>query len=177
MQAVRKMGSLSKIFGMLPGMGQMRDQLESVDEKDVDHIEAIIFSMTPQERADVSILNGSRRARIAQGAGVTVTEVNNLVNRFTEAKKMMSQFGAMSGMPGVPGMPGRGKGQARQPKKKKKNAKGVSGNPAKRAAGARAQQQPSDPMAAFGMKQNLNDFDLSSVDLPADLKKMLKNQG
>ncbi|MDU1524000.1 MAG: signal recognition particle protein, partial [Cutibacterium granulosum] len=70
MRQMRRMGPMSKIMGMLPGMGQMKDQIESIDERDIDRIEAIILSMTPAERADVGILNGSRRARIAKGSGV-----------------------------------------------------------------------------------------------------------
>ena len=108
MQMVRKMGPLSKIFGMLPGMGEMKDQLASIDEKDVDRIEAIIHSMTPAERDDPKIIDGSRRARIARGAGVGVSDVNGLVNRFFDARKMMNSMatGKMPGMPAMPGMPG-----------------------------------------------------------------------
>ncbi|MDN5804580.1 MAG: signal recognition particle protein, partial [Microlunatus sp.] len=106
MQMVRKMGPLSKIFGMLPGMGEMKDQLTNIDEKDVDRIEAIIHSMTPAERDNPKILDGSRRARIAKGSGVEVSQVNGLVNRFFEARKMMSAMatGKMAGMPGMSGM-------------------------------------------------------------------------
>src|ERR671920_306488 len=87
MLQVKKMGSLTSLLGMLPGMGQMKDALAQVDDKDLDRIAAIIRSMTPQERRDPKILNGSRRLRIAKGSGVTVTEVNNLVDRFYEAQK------------------------------------------------------------------------------------------
>lgn len=66
MQAVRKMGPMSKILGMMPGMGQMKDAIADIDEREIDRIEAIIYSMTPAERANPEILNGSRRARIAQ---------------------------------------------------------------------------------------------------------------
>ena len=139
MQMVRKMGPLSKIFGMLPGMGEMKDQLNSIDEKEVDRIEAIIHSMTPAERDNPKIIDGSRRARIAKGSGTQVSEVNNLVDRFFEARKMMTAM-ASGKMPGMPGLPGMGGGQKRQqPKAKKKNARGVSGNPAKR------NQPPSRP--------------------------------
>ncbi len=126
MQAVRRMGPLSKVFGMLPGMGQMRDQLDSIDETQIDRIEAIIHSMTPGERANVSILNGSRRARIAKGAGVEVSEVNNLVTRFVEARKMMQSMGGM--MTGAAA----GARKGRQAPAAKKKGRGVSGNPAKR---------------------------------------------
>ena len=93
MQMVRKMGPLSKIFGMLPGMGEIKDQINNIDEKEVDRIEAIIHSMTPAERDNPKIIDGSRRARIARGAGVEVSDVNGLVNRFFEARKMMSSHG------------------------------------------------------------------------------------
>ena len=102
---VRKMGPLSKIFGMLPGMGEMKDQLNNIDEKDVDRIEAIIHSMTPAERDNPKIIDGSRRARIARGSGTEVSDVNGLVNRFFEARKMMTAM-ASGKMPGMPGLPG-----------------------------------------------------------------------
>src|SRR5215211_4066226 len=92
MQMVRKMGPLSKIFGMLPGMGEIKDQINNIDERDVDRIEAIIHSMTPAERDNPKIIDGSRRARIAKGSGVSVSDVNTLINRFFEARKMMSSL-------------------------------------------------------------------------------------
>ena len=114
MQQVRKLGSMSKIMGMLPGMGQFRDQLENFDEREIDRIQAIIQSMTPAERANPKMIDGSRRARIAKGSGRQVSDVNSLVDRFFEARKMMSdgQGRRMPGMPGMPGMAGRR--QARQ---------------------------------------------------------------
>src|ERR671920_2286355 len=136
MQMVRKMGPLSKIFGMLPGMGEIKDQINNIDERDVDRIEAIIHSMTPAERDNPKIIHGSRRARIARGAGVEVSDVNALVNRFFEARKMMSSLagGKMPNIPGMPGVNGGGGGAARRPaaKQKKKGGRKVSGNPAVR---------------------------------------------
>jgi signal recognition particle subunit SRP54 len=134
--------------------------------------------MTPAERDDPKILNGSRRARIAKGAGVEVSAVNNLVNRFFDARKMMSAVagGKMPNIPGMPGMGGgAGGGTARKAKQQKKKGKGkkVSGNPAKR----NAPQQPDAPAAngsAFGaptdqdLAQSMKDFEL-----PPELKKML----
>jgi signal recognition particle subunit SRP54 len=148
MQMVRKMGPLSKVFGMLPGMGDLKDRIAGIDERDIDHIEAIIHSMTPAERDNPKIIDGSRRARIAKGAGVEVSEVNGLINRFFEARKMMSSLatGAMPGMPG-PGVPGPRRQPARS--QKKKGGRGVSGNPAKRNA-AQQPAAPVDPAAAFG---------------------------
>ena len=130
MQAVRKMGNLGKLMGMLPGMGEARKQLENLDEREIDRVAAIIQSMTPQERRNSAILNGSRRARVARGAGVHVSEVNGLLERFTQAQKMMRQMGA--GMPGMPGMPGGKKARGRSAPARK-GKKGRSGNPAKRA--------------------------------------------
>ena len=101
MLQVRKMGPIANLLGMLPGMGQMKDAIAQVDDKDIDRIAAIIQSMTPQERRTPKILNGSRRLRIAKGSGVTVPEVNGLVDRFYEAQKMMKQMAGMGGMPGM----------------------------------------------------------------------------
>ena len=183
MKQLRKMGPLSKIIGMLPGAGQFKDAINEIDEREIDRIEAIIYSMTPAEREDVSILNGSRRARIAKGAGVEVSAVNQLVTRFVEARKMMESMaggmggrGMAGGMPGMPGMPGMGGGrprpQAKAQKKKSKNRKGVSGNPAKRAqqereAALKAQQRAEAPMEVP---------DMDNFELPADVQKMLDQQ-
>jgi signal recognition particle subunit SRP54 len=170
MQAVKKMGSIGKLMGMLPGMGDMKAQLDEVDERELDRVAAIIQSMTPAERADPKILNGSRRARISAGSGTKVADVNNLIERFGQAQKMMKQMGkggvpGMPNMPGMPGMSGMGggkKSKGKQPKSQKvaKGAKGRSGNPAKRAAQGSAS---ADPLAAP---------DLGS--LPPDLKKLLQ---
>ena len=100
MQQVRKLGSMSKIMGMLPGMGQFRDQLENFDEREIDRIQAVIQSMTPAERANPKIIDGSRRARIAKGSGRQVSDVNQLVDRFFEARKMMMSLAKGGGMPG-----------------------------------------------------------------------------
>lgn len=133
MQAVRKMGNIGKLMGMLPGMGEARKQLEQLDEREIDRVAAIVQSMTPEERRNSTILNGSRRARVAKGAGVHVSEVNGLLERFGQAQKMMRQMSA--GMPGMPGMPGVGgkKSRGRSAGKQRKGKKGRSGNPAKRA--------------------------------------------
>ena len=118
MLAVRKMGPIGNLLGMLPGAGQMKDQLANVDDKHLDRLQAIIRGMTPAERADPKMINGSRRQRIAQGSGVTVREVNDLVNRFFEARKMMQQ---MAGRFGIGG------GSATKRKKGKKGKKGAKG--------------------------------------------------
>jgi signal recognition particle subunit SRP54 len=98
--AIRRMGPIANILGMMPGMGQMKDQLAELDDSHFDRITAIIRSMTPGEREEPKIINGSRRSRIARGSGVTVMDVNQLLNRFVEAQKMMKQMGGMMGLPG-----------------------------------------------------------------------------
>jgi signal recognition particle subunit SRP54 len=134
MQQLKNMGSIKNMLGMLPGAKGMRQQLDNFDESEITRTEAIIQSMTLQERRVPKLLNGSRRVRIARGSGTTVTEVNALVNRFDQAAKMMKTV-AKGGMPQVPGMgpiPGAKFGGAKQLPQKKKGSK--SGNPAKRAA-------------------------------------------
>ena len=133
MMMVRKMGPIKNLLGMMPGMGQMRDQLNQIDDRDLDRVAAIIRSMTPEERADPKIINGSRRARIARGSGVTVTEVNNLVVRFFDAQKMMKR---LTGGMGLPGMPGGGGRKAKG--KKGKKGRRVSGDPRKADLGKKA---------------------------------------
>lgn len=98
MQQIRKLGPLQNILGFLPGMGQIKDQLKDLDlnGKEVRRVEAIITSMTAEERQDPSILNGSRRKRIAQGSGRTVQDVNQLMKQFEQARKMMKQMGALT---------------------------------------------------------------------------------
>jgi signal recognition particle subunit SRP54 len=122
MMAIRKMGPIGNILGMLPGMGQIKDQLAQVDDRDIDRVAAIIRSMTPAERREPKIINGSRRARIATGSGVTVTEVNQLVDRFFEARKMMKQMAGGMGMPGM-------RRAAKKAKAGKKGKKAKGGRP------------------------------------------------
>ena len=94
-QRIRKMGSLSEIAGMLPGMGrQMRDM--QIDDDAFTHVEAIILSMTPEERRHPSILNGSRRRRIARGSGTEVRDVNQLLKQFRDMKRMMKTVSRMT---------------------------------------------------------------------------------
>ena len=117
--AVRRMGPIANVLAMMPGMGQMKDQLAELDDKHFDRVTAIIRSMTPAERTNPKIINGSRRARIANGSGVTVMDVNQLLNRFADAQKMMKQMGGMMGLPGG----GRRKA-TKSPKNKRKGTKG-----------------------------------------------------
>ena len=186
MQQVRKLGSLSKIMGMLPGMGQFREQLENFDEREIDRLQAIIQSMTPAERADPKIIDGSRRARIARGSGRQVSDVNALVDRFFQARKMMQSMargGGMPGMPGVPGMPGMPgaaggrRGGGRQASRKAKAKRG-SGNPARaaqeRAIAAQAAQERA--AGAFGVPDEDVDYEkaAAALNLPKDFSKYLK---
>jgi signal recognition particle subunit SRP54 len=183
MQQIRKLGSMTKIMGMLPGMGQFRDQLENFDEREIDRIQAIIQSMTPAERDNPRIIDGSRRARIARGSGRQVSDVNSLVDRFFEARKMMQSL-AKGGMPGLPGMPGMASGGKRGRAKqaaKNKPGKGrrVSGNPAKAAAEAKAAEQraAADNANPFGNPDGEEiDYEkaAAALDLPKDLSKYLK---
>ena len=125
-QAMQKMGSMSKVLGLLPGANSasMKKQLAAIDDNELVRTKAIVQSMTPQERREPKILNGSRRVRIAKGSGRTVTEVNNLVDRFDAAAKMMKQM--KNGGGGLPMAP-----QIARPVPPKKKSR--SGNPAKRA--------------------------------------------
>jgi len=139
LQAMKKMGSMTKLLGMLPGAnsGAMKKQIDSFDDAELVRTQAIVQSMTPAERADTNLLNGSRRARIAKGSGRQVSEVNSLVERFTGAQKMMKAMRSGKGMPGgmqlPPGMalPNMGGPSPKIAPPKKKSR---SGNPAKRAA-------------------------------------------
>ena len=114
MQQVKKLGSLENILGMIPGMGGLKKQLAGqnldLDGKEMRQIEAIIKSMTPKERADIGIINGSRRKRIALGSGTRVQDVNKLLKQFGEMKKMMKKMKKMKkgkkGMPSLGGLSG-----------------------------------------------------------------------
>jgi signal recognition particle subunit SRP54 len=107
---VRKMGSLGGLMRLMPGMNRdMRDAAEQLDDREVDRIEAIVRSMTPVERTDPTIVDGSRRQRIARGSGTTVVQVNTLLRQFKEMQKMMRGMasGAVPGVPGMGGMSGK----------------------------------------------------------------------
>ena len=113
MQALKKMGPLSGVLGMMPGMPKELKNAEIGDD-DLKPVEAIIYSMTREERARPEIINGSRRARIATGSGTSVAEVNRLVKQFSEMQKMMKKMGG-GGIPGG--------------RKARRSAKGMKGNP------------------------------------------------
>ena len=112
LQQIKKMGSMESIMGMIPGMGKMMKQMQGTQpsEKELKRIEAIIRSMTPKERANHGIINGSRRLRIAKGSGTTVQEINQLLKRFTEAQKMVKQLQKLGPKGLLKGMGGLGKG-------------------------------------------------------------------
>jgi signal recognition particle subunit SRP54 len=161
MQQLKKMGNMKNLLGMLPGVGQMKKQLEEFDESEITRTEAIIYSMTPLERNNPKVLNGSRRMRIAKGSGTSVTEVNQLVNRFEQAAKVMKTM-ARGGVPNIPGtnpvlaggtVGGGFMGGKKKNDKKKKGSK--SGNPAKRAAEnaglSFGSEKPEGSGSAFGL--------------------------
>ena len=175
LQQLKNMGSMKKMLGMLPGMGQMRDQIDNLDERELVHMEAIIQSMTPHERDNPKVLNGSRRGRIAAGSGQTVAQVNSMVKRFEDAQRMMRAMAGGGGLPSMGGgpnafggMPGGKKSKGKQAPQRK--VKGKSGNPATRAkqeAELRERTPTSSAAAgsAFGIpsEQEQQDFDPSQL--------------
>ncbi|QCR54549.1 signal recognition particle protein [Brachybacterium sp. SGAir0954] len=185
MQQIKNMGSIKKMLGMLPNMGQYREALDSFDEREVDRIEAMIRSMTPAERNDPKIINGSRRNRIAKGSGTTVQAVNQLLERFKQAQQMMRTMGkgmAGGGMPGMPGGPGMGMGKKSRGKQQapKQAKKAKSKNPAKAAreqaeAAKKARSGEGQGGSAFGggapSGQDVADFDPGQ--LPPEMQKLL----
>lgn len=183
MRQLKQLGSMKKMLGMIPGMGQMREQLENFDEREVDRVEAMINSMTPAERANPKIINGSRRSRIARGSGSTVSDINGLLERFDQAKTMMrsmARSGGRGGMPtmGMGGLPGGGKKSKGRMAPPKRTKKGKSGNPAKRAQQEReaaeraATASQGQSGSAFGLQQDADQIDPSSLQLPAGFDKM-----
>ncbi|MEO6794171.1 MAG: signal recognition particle protein [Mycobacterium sp.] len=171
MLTIRKMGPIGNLLGMLPGAGQMKDALAAVDDSQLDRLQAIIRGMTPAERADPKIINASRRLRIANGSGVAVSEVNQLVDRFFDARKMMSSM--MGGM----GLPGLGRKSATRKAKSKAGKKGKNRGPTP--PKVRGLFGPGGPGMPAGfpdlsqMPEGLNelppglaDFDLSKLNFP-----------
>ena len=186
---IRRMGPIGNLLKMMPGGKQMNEMADMVDEKQLDRIQAIIRGMTPEERNDPKILNASRRKRIANGSGVSVSDVNQLVERFFEAKKMMGQMASQFGLPGMPGMGG---GRSAT-KKKPKGRKGKNGKrkPPKRSGGGMP-QMPGMPQGMPGMggmgggmpdtadlqklqeqlPPGMQDMDLSNLDFEKAMKRM-----
>ena len=108
MRQMRKMGPLDQILKMIPGLGGGALKGLDIDEKHLGRIEAMILSMTPTERREPGLINGSRRRRIANGSGATIQDVNRLLTQFDQMKKMMRSMTGMGGgaMPAMPGMGG-----------------------------------------------------------------------
>jgi signal recognition particle subunit SRP54 len=178
MSAIKKMGSLKSMLKMMPGMGQMSAQLDALDEREFDRVEAMVRSMTPFERNHPKQINGSRRARIAGGSGVTVSEVNQLLERFGEAQKMMKQLARGGGIPGMPGMPGMGGGGRKARQQQVRGKKSKSGNPAKRAAEAQAEAQraasrPAGSSFGGGSAGGLDPAAMDPSQLPKGFEKFL----
>jgi signal recognition particle subunit SRP54 len=131
LKGIRKMGSLENLVKLIPGMGRIQElNAMQPDERELTRIDAIISSMTPDERSSYQIINGSRRKRIARGSGTTVQDINRLLQQFAQMQKMMKMF-TKGGVPAMPaGMPGAGMGMAnplamggklrKKPKKKRK---------------------------------------------------------
>jgi signal recognition particle subunit SRP54 len=171
MLAIRKMGPIGNLLGMLPGAGQMKEALAAVDDRQLDRLQAIIRGMTPQERADPKIINASRRLRIANGSGVTVSEVNQLVDRFFEARKMMSSMVSSMGIPGL----GRKSSTRKNAKGKGKKGKKQRGPTPPKARGPLGAGMPAGFPDLSNMPQGLDelppglaDFDLSKLKFPGN---------
>ena len=164
MLAIRKMGPIGNILGMLPGAnsGQMKEALAQVDDRKLDRLQAIIRGMTPTERADPKIINGSRRLRIANGSGVTVNEVNELVKNFFEARKQMKQMAGQFGFGGAAV-----RSATRKQAKGRKGKKGAKGRP-----GPRGPARPGALPAGFGGMPDLSGLPPSLRDLPPGLDQL-----
>lgn len=187
---IRRMGPIGNLLKMMPGGKAMNEMADMVDEKQLDRIQAIIRGMTPEERQDPKILNASRRKRIASGSGVKVSDVNQLVDRFFEAKKMMGQMASQFGLPGMPGMGGRS-----ATKKKPKGRKGKNGKrkPPKRGGGMPGMPKlpgmPGMPGMPGGMPDpkeleklqeqlpaGMQGMDLNNLDFNEAMKRMQKGK-
>ena len=183
LQQVRKLGSMKQLLSMIPGMAQHRKELEQFDDRQIDKTEAIIRSMTPFERRNPKIIDGSRRARIAAGSGCTVSAVNSLLQRFEQAAKFMKRMGA--GVPGMGGVPGFGGPSQKSKRKDKKNSKkkgSKSGNPMRREAEqialrARLSGAGSYNNSANSYDNNNVDSEPNMMNVPSSLKDLLSSQG
>jgi signal recognition particle subunit SRP54 len=169
---LEQMLAIRNLLGMLPGAGQMKDALAEVDDRQLDRLQAIIRGMTPQERADPKIINASRRLRIANGSGVAVSEVNQLVDRFFEARKMMS---SMLGGMGIPGMGRKATNRKAKGAKGKKGKKGGRGPTPPKARNPLGAGMPAGFPDLSQMPEGLNelppglaDFDLSKLKFPGN---------
>jgi signal recognition particle subunit SRP54 len=188
---VRKLGPIGNLLGMLPGAAKNRELLSQVNDKDLDRAEAIVRSMTPEERRNPKIINGSRRARIANGSGVAVGEVSQLVTNFFEGQKQMRAMfsGGIPGMPPMPGMGASRRAVAKSARKKGKKKPVRSGDPRRAAEVARdaGTQEPGRPGGAIpaelGGAGNLglgglpDDFADQLANLPSGLNFPPPSQG
>jgi len=132
---LRKLGPIQNLLGMMPGAAKNKELLNRINDKDLDHAEAIVRSMTPAERQNPKIINGSRRLRIANGSGTAVGEVSQLVTNFFEGQKQMRAM-LGGGMPGMPNLMGGGARKATRAAAKGKKGKRRSGDPRKAALAA-----------------------------------------
>ncbi|HYB46995.1 MAG TPA: signal recognition particle protein, partial [Streptosporangiaceae bacterium] len=188
---VRKLGPIGNLLGMLPGAAKNRELLSQVNDKDLDRAEAIVRSMTPEERRNPKIINGSRRARIANGSGVAVGEVSQLVTNFFEGQKQMRAMfsGGIPGMPPMPGMGASRRAAVKSARKKGKKKPVRSGDPRRAAEVARdaGTQEPGRPGGAIpaelGGAGNLglgglpDDFADQLANLPSGLNFPPPSQG
>jgi len=156
----------------------MKEALAQVDDRQLDRLQAIIRGMTPQERADPKIINASRRLRIANGSGVTVSEVNQLVDRFFEARKMMSSMMGSMGLPGLGRKSSSRKAKGGKGKKGKKGARGPTPPKVRSPLGPGMPGMPGMPAGFPDLSQmpeglnelppGLADFDLSKLKFPGN---------
>jgi signal recognition particle subunit SRP54 len=168
---LRKLGPIQNLLGMMPGAAKNKELLSQVNDKDLDRAEAIVRSMTPQERRNPKIINGSRRLRIANGSGTKVGDVSQLVTNFFEGQKQMKALmgGGIPGMPGMPGMGGGRRGGARAAKSAKaaaKKKKRPGGDPRKAGATGKG-GGPRNPAEAAEQQPQVESMD--------DLAKMLED--
>jgi signal recognition particle subunit SRP54 len=179
---VRKLGPIGNLLGMLPGAGKYREQIEQVSDKDLDRAEAIVRSMTPEERRNPKVINGSRRARIANGSGVAIGEVSQLVTNFFEGQKQMKAMfsGNMPGMPAMPGMATAARRASKSARKKGNKKKASRSGDPRRAAelasgggGGQPDQGGNGPGQAPGGLPNLGG---GLGDLPEGLSENLAEQ-
>lgn len=185
---IRRMGPIGNLLKMMPGGKAMNEMADMVDEKQLDRIQAIIRGMTPEERRDPKILNASRRKRIANGSGVKVADVNQLVERFFEAKKMMGQMASQFGLSGMPGMGGRSatkkkpkgrKGKNGKRKAPKRGGSGIPGMPKMPGMPGMPGGMP-DPKELEKLQQQLpagmQGMDLNNLDFNEAMKRMQKGK-
>ncbi|HSR84694.1 MAG TPA: signal recognition particle protein [Streptosporangiaceae bacterium] len=161
---VRKLGPIGNLLGMLPGAGQNREALSQISDKDLDRAAAIVNSMTVDERRNPKIINGSRRARIARGSGVTVGEVNQLIVRFLEGQKMMRQM--VGSMPGMGGMRRQSKSRGKAKKKGKSGGRPVGAGRGPQTARQGLEQQAGLGSAAAAGQAGLGNGGASPASLP-----------